>query len=85
MENAAQMFPGLRRFRWGWLIIAVIEILETPSAVISAVRMVHSDHRLWFVPFISFPIHFGMIWFFLKLWWDYRPEKGKPTDPSTEE
>ena len=69
-----------RKLRWLWFVIAVIGILQTPGAVISAIRLASSDHRLVFIPFIALPIRFGMIFLFLWLWWTYRPQKEKEGD-----
>jgi hypothetical protein len=61
--------------RWLWFGIAVLTILQTPDAVMSAIHLVKSDHRLgWIVP-VAFAIRFGTIWLFLKLWWRSRPSK----------
>jgi hypothetical protein len=65
--------PIWRRVRWGWFVIALIGILMTPGAVMSAIESYRSDHKwAWILP-IAFSIRFAQIWFFLWLWWKYRP------------
>ena len=79
-QSNLDMPKWARKFRWGWFAIAVIGILQTPTAVISAIHLVSSDHRLTPIIPIAFAIRFGMIWLFLKLWWDTRPIKETPED-----
>jgi hypothetical protein len=67
-----------RKFRWLWFAVAVIGIIQTPGAILSAIRLVHADHRLAFLPFVALPIRIGMICMFLWLWWIARPVKDKP-------
>jgi hypothetical protein len=74
-QSSLEKPKWIRKFRWGWFAIAAIGILQTPMAVINAVHLVGSNHRLAPIIPIAFVIRFGMIWLFLKLWWDTRPIK----------
>jgi hypothetical protein len=65
--------PKWRRMRWSWFAIAVVGILQTPNAIINAIQLVKSDHWMALVAVLGFAIRFGMIWLFLKLWWQFRP------------
>ena len=65
--------PKWRRMRWLWFAIAVVGILQTPNAISDAVRLVKSDHSMVLIAVLAFAIRFGMIWLFLKLWWQFRP------------
>ena len=65
--------PKLRRTRWLWFAMAVVGVLQTPNAIINAIQLVKSDHRMAVVAVLAFAIRFGMIWLFLKLWWQFRP------------
>lgn len=65
----------LKRRRWGALTIAVIGILQTPSAIHSAIGMVQADHIMAFVMVIAFAIRFAVIWFFFRFFWQTRPQK----------
>ena len=65
--------PKWRRMRWLWFAIAVLGILQTPNAIINAIHLVNSDRRMALVALLGFAIRFGMIWLFLKLWWQFRP------------
>jgi hypothetical protein len=68
----------MKKFRWGWFAVACFAILTTPGAVIDAIQLFRSDHRLGFILPVAFVIRVGMIWWFLKLWWDTRAsEKDK--------
>ena len=62
-----------RRMRWCWFAIAIVGISQTPSAIITAIHLVKSDHRMALIVVLGFAIRFGMIWLFLKLWWQFRP------------
>jgi hypothetical protein len=59
--------------RWGWLFLVVVSILTTPSAVVDAIHLGRSDHRLMFVIPLAFIIRFAVTWWFFKLWWGSRP------------
>lgn len=73
MSEARVRFPEwTRKFRWLWFAIGLIGLLQTPFAVMDAVDLVRSDHRLVFVPFVAFPIRLGMIGLFFWLWWATR-------------
>jgi hypothetical protein len=61
------------RMRWLWFAIAPFEILQTPTAIINALHLANSSHRLAPVMVLAFAIRVGMIWLFLKLWWQFRP------------
>jgi hypothetical protein len=37
--------------------------------------MIPLDHRVIFGLVIAFTIRFAITWWFLKLWWAYRPSK----------
>jgi hypothetical protein len=63
----------VKKFRWGWFLIAVFSILTTPNAIITAIQLGKSDHRLIPILPIAFAIRFAMTWWFLKLWWTHRP------------
>jgi len=65
--------PKWRRMRWLWFAIAVVAILQTPHAIIDAFRLVKSGPWMALVAVLAFAIRFGMIWLFLKLWWQFRP------------
>jgi len=72
-ESEKAQRPRWRRMRWLWLAIAFFGILQTPIAIISAIHDANTDHRLAPVMVLAFAIRFGMIWLFLKLWWQSRP------------
>lgn len=65
--------PKWRRMRWLWFAIAVVGILQTPNAIINAIQLVRSNHWMALIAVLGFAIRFGMIWLFLKLWWQFRP------------
>ena len=65
--------PKWRRVRWLWFAIAVVGILQTPNAIINAIHLVKPNHWMAFLAVLGFAIRFGMIWLFLKLWWQFRP------------
>jgi hypothetical protein len=46
--------------RWGWLLLVVVSILTTPSAVVDALHLGRSDRRLIFVIPIAFIIRFAV-------------------------
>lgn len=54
---------------WVELLIAVVAVLTTPSAIIDAIHWVHSEHKLALVIPIAFAIRFGIIWWFIKSRW----------------
>jgi hypothetical protein len=59
--------------RWGWLSLVVVSILTTPSAIMDAIHLGRSDHRLIFVIPLAFTIRFAVTWWFFRLWWVSRP------------
>lgn len=59
-------------WRWGWLAIAVLGLLQTPSEVIKTVALYRSDHTLGFSILIAFIIRFAQIYVFAWLWWKTR-------------
>jgi len=59
--------------RWGCLIIAVIGVLMTPQAIINAIQLYKSDHKLGFVMPLAFALRFAQIWVFAWVWWKTRP------------
>ena len=61
-----------KRTRWLWFAVAVIGILQTPDAIVKAIQLVKSDHWMSSVVVLGFVIRFGVIWLFLKLWWQFR-------------
>jgi hypothetical protein len=79
MEKLNPKLPNwVRKPGWLWFAIAVIGILQTPDAVISAVHSASSDHRLAPILVLAFAIRVVMIWLFLKFWWDSRSAKEAP-------
>ena len=65
--------PKWRRVGWLWFAIAVVGILQTPNAIINAIHLVKPHQWMAFLVVLGFAIRFGMIWLFLKLWWQFRP------------
>jgi hypothetical protein len=88
-QNGTEILPGVStdssaesviakrskwsRMRWGWFAIAALGILQTPTAIIHAIQFANSYHRLAPVMVLAFAIRIAMIWFFLRLWWQFRP------------
>jgi len=75
-ETAAtirQQHPKLARFRWLWFAVAALMALSTPSAIVSAIHMAQSDHRLILIFILALAMRIGWIWLFLWLWWKYSP------------
>ena len=68
-----QQRPKLARFRWLWFVLAILAILDTPSATIDAVHLAQTDHRLILPAILAFTIRVGWICVFLWIWWKYRP------------
>jgi hypothetical protein len=66
-----------RWWRWGWLAIAALGLLQTPSEVIKTVALYQSDHTSGFSIFIGFSIRFAQIYVFAWLWWKTRPVDSK--------
>jgi hypothetical protein len=62
-----------KRWRWAWLALAVAGVVTTPAAVISAIDLYRSDHRLGFVVPLGLGIRFAQIYGFTWLWWKTRP------------
>jgi hypothetical protein len=70
--------PGnWRRMRWAWFALAVLGVLLTPGAILSAIDLYKTDHKLGFVIPIAFTIRFAQIWFFTWLSWKCRPLKSE--------
>jgi hypothetical protein len=65
---------GMKRFRWVWFAIAALSIVETPHAILTAIVLGRSDHRLIPIIPLGFAIRFAFTWWFFKLWWSYRNE-----------
>ena len=64
-------------WRWGWLTIAALGLLQTPSEVIKAFALYRSNHTLTFSILIAFIIRFAQIYVFAWLWWKTRPLDSK--------
>lgn len=62
-----------RRMRWAWFALAVLGVVLTPGAILNAIDLYQTNHKLGFVIPIAFAIRFTQIWFFAWLWWKYRP------------
>jgi hypothetical protein len=75
MDQSDVQKPKWRRIRWAWFAFAAYAILGTPTAIIGAIEMGKSHHRLAPVMLIALAIRGLMIWFFLALWWQLRPAK----------
>jgi Na+/H+ antiporter NhaA len=63
------------RWRWAWLALAAIGVLSTPGAILDAINLNRSEHRLGFITVIAFSIRFAQIYGFTWLWWKTRPYK----------
>ena len=73
MSQAKVKFPDwARKLRWLWFAIAAWGLLQTPFAVMDAVKLIRSDRNLMFLPFIAFPMRLAMIGMFFWLWWAAR-------------
>jgi hypothetical protein len=63
----------LARFRWLWFALAILAALGTPGALIDAIHLAQTDHRLVVIVILAKAMRFGWIYLFLWLWWKYRP------------
>lgn len=84
MNQSDVQKPKWRRMRWAWFTIAAYGILGTPTAIIGAIEMGKSDRRLAPVMLVALAIRGLMIWFFLALWWQFRPAK-QAVKPKTDQ
>jgi hypothetical protein len=68
-----QQQPRLARFRWLWLAVAALLALTTPGAIVSAVHLAQTDHRMVLIAILALTMRLGWISLFLWLWWKHRP------------
>jgi len=61
MDRLDLKHPNWQRFRSLWLAIAAVGLLTTPSAVINAVNLYHSEYRLGFLIPVAFSIRLAQI------------------------
>lgn len=59
------------RFRWLWFAMALLAVLGTPGAF--AVHLAQTDRSLVLITILGLTMRAGWIYFFLWLWWKYRP------------
>lgn len=63
-------YEGLRKLRWLFFVGAVIGIVSTPSAILTAIVSATADHRL-IIPYAgAVVIRLLTIGFFIKIWWE---------------
>jgi hypothetical protein len=76
MDDANRARWGV--IRWGWFAIALVALLGTPHAAISAFHMGASEHKLAAILAVALAIRLAIIWFLLALWWKFRPSSQQP-------
>jgi len=75
MVNSDIQKPKWTRMRWLWSAIAIVGIIGTPNAIIGAFNLGKSNLALSPIAIVALIIRVVMVWFLLKLWWQFRPEK----------
>ena len=54
-----QQLPKLARFRWLWFAAAALMALSTPGAIVSAIHLAQSNHKLILISNIALAIRIG--------------------------